>query len=233
MKTFFSLKKIFITTCLLSPIILAAQVNDSISKPTAKKDTISTSAKIDSIYTIQKTIYNEQKNNPLYNKRFGIEFNFFRLLYVKELTLSGGFSIFDLKHKAEISFPMYFQKPSSSRDLTEFTIDCHYRYFLRNTLNGFYLSAFSRYAFLSGTLGNNDFWGEQSSTTKSTENKLGLGFGLGYRIFSYKGLYWGASLSVGRYLIGKSDKFQGDFLALDDDNEFIFDIEFFKFGWAF
>jgi len=194
---------------------------------------VSTNDKIDSIYYLQKQMYGEQKNNPLFDKKLGVEFNFIRLVYMKDLTLSGGFSIFDLKNKAEISFPMYFQKPSSSKDLTAFTLDCHYRYFLRNTLNGFYLSAFTRYAYLQGTLGDNDFWGEQTSTTQSTENKVGLGFGLGYRIFSYRGLYWGTSLSFGRYLIGKSNKFQGDFISLDDDNEFIFDFELFKFGWAF
>jgi hypothetical protein len=61
----------------------------------------------------------------------------------------------------------------------------------------------------------------------------GAGVGIGYRKFSYRGLYWGASLSLGRYFIGKNDRFYGSWLSYDDDNEIIIDVEFLKFGWAF
>jgi hypothetical protein len=73
----------------------------------------------------------------------------------------------------------------------------------------------------------------QSSGIKGNESKLGIGVGLGYRIFSYRGLYWGTSISFGRYLIGKNNKFSGGFLTYDDDNQYILDIELLKFGWAF
>jgi hypothetical protein len=201
------------------------------------------SSKIDTIYILQKEIhktqkqiYSEQKNDPLFDKNQGIEFNIFRLLANDEsLSLSGSFSLFNSKSNVEIAFPVFYSNPDDPRKMEEFTIDCHYRYFLGNTLNGFYLSGFARYAHLKGYLGGTDFGNlfRETLTKKSTENKIGVGVGIGYRIFSYKGLYWGTSASFGRYIIGENNKFHGDFLNLDDDGKIIIDFELLKFGIAF
>jgi hypothetical protein len=224
MKNSMNLKAILLLIVMFCPVLLMAQ----------NKDSLSTSAKIDSIYNMQKKMYSESKNEPLSNKKYGVEINLFRLLSLgKATTFSGSFSLFDVNRKSEISFPVYYQNPQSSDDLTEFTLDCHYRYFLGNTQNGFYLSGFARYAFLHGTLGDDYMFSPETPGIKGSESKLGIGFGLGYRIFSYKGLYWGVSASFGRYIIGKSNRFSGSFLSVDDDSEFIFDVELLKFGWAF
>jgi hypothetical protein len=216
-------KTLLIAVAALLPMLLTAQV----------KDTLSTSAKIDSIFNLQKKMYSESKNEPLHNKKYGVEINLFRLLLLDEAqTFSGSISLFNVNRNAEIAFPFYFQKPKKSVDLTEFTFDCHFRYFLGNTQNGFYISGFARYAFLHGTLGSNNPF-SQSSNIAAEENKFGIGFGIGYRKFSYKGLYWGTSLSFGKYFIGENNKFYGDFLTIDDDNKYIFDWELLKFGWAF
>lgn len=220
-KTFTTIATLLVLA--LAPVTLNAQEND----------TNSSQAKIDSIYRLQQKMYSEQKNNPLYDKTYGIEANLFRLILLDNFSFSGGFSYFDKKHNAEIAFPIYYQNPKKSTDLTALTVDCHYRYFLGNTLNGFYISGFTRLAQLNGTLGYNDLFGDDTPTEKGSETKIGLGFGLGYRIFSYRGLYWGSSFSIGRYVIGKNDKFHGGFLSYDDDDEYIFDLELFKFGWAF
>jgi hypothetical protein len=195
------------------------------------------SAKIDTIYKIQKKMYKEAKNEPLTGKKFGVELNLFRILLIdKAVTLSGTFSLFNVNKRVEIAFPVYYDKPEDKYDLRTFTIDCHYRYFLGNTLNGFYLSGFVRYAYLNGYEGNNNlnlFGSENPIGNRISENKLGIGFGLGVRIFSYRGLYWGASISFGRYYIGENDRFYGHFLSWDDDAKYILDIECLKFGWAF
>jgi hypothetical protein len=224
MKTKLNINSILLLIILGNPMLLMAQ----------SKDTLSMSSKIDSIYSMQKKMYIESKNEPLGNRKYGVEINVFRILAIdKATTFSGSFSLFNVSQKSEISFPFYFQDPGEKNDLTEFTLDCHYRYFLGNTLNGFYLSGFSRLAYLHGTLGNNYFYGNTMNYPTGNEGKFGLGIGLGYRKFSYKGLYWGASLSFGRYIVGKSNRFQGGFLAADDDNDFIIDAELLKFGWAF
>lgn len=208
---------------LVLPTLLSAQ------------EALSTDAKIDSIYVLQKKMYGESKTTRLDGKKYGVELNLLRFIFIDDaFTMSGGFSMFDVNRNAEISFPVYYQNPKSDDDLTEFTLDCHYRYFLNDNQNGFYISGFTRYAYLNGTL-NNGYWIDSSTDSyeKGTENKLGLGVGIGVRIFSRKGFYWGTSLSVGRYIIGESDKFRGDFLGIDDDNEIILDFEILKFGWAF
>jgi hypothetical protein len=201
----------------------------------AQKDTISTSAKIDSIYKLQRKMYSEVKRSPLEHKTFGIELNPFRLLVIDKMsTISGGVSFFAINRNAEVAFPFYFQFPQESSDLTDYTLDCHYRYFLGNTQNGFYVSTFLRYAYLYGVLGDDYLIDDRTlSDRKGEQNKLGFGFGLGVRIFSYKGLYWGASLNFGRYFVGKNNQFKSNVLAFDDDNEYILDVELLKFGWAF
>lgn len=198
-------------------------------------DSISMSAKIDSIYELQKKMYKEQKNEPLADKKFGMEVNLFRILLIdKAVSLSGTVSFFNVNRKAELAFPIYYAKPEDTKDLRVFTLDCHFRYFLGNTQNGFYLSAIARYAYLKGYLGDNYlFQSGNSVNVPSSENKVGIGFGLGYRIFSYKGLYWGVSVGFGKYLIGENNKFYGNFLSLDDDETYFFDLELLKFGWAF
>ena len=222
------MKKIFNTLILIvlfAPILLSAQ----------SQTTLSANDKIDSIYSLQKKMYTESKTGPLSNKKYGVELNLFRLLIMDQATtVSGTFSLFDVNRQAEIAFPIYYQHAIDQNDLTEFTVDCHYRYFLGKQQNGFYLSAFTRFAYLRGTLGNN-FFGYTSTDNfqKDSEAKMGIGFGIGVRKFSYRGLYWGSSLSFGRYLIGHNERFMGSFLTLDDDAPYILDIELLKFGWAF
>ena len=145
-----------------------------------------------------------------------------------EKTFSGSFSFFNIKPRVEMSFPIYF----SNNGPRSFTLDGHYRYFLGKQTNGFYISGFSRFARLSGTF-NYDAYINNKNKTGSTY-KLGAGFGIGYRIFSKRGLYWGASISIGRYLIGDNNQYASSiFLGTNDDQKIIFDIEVFKIGYAF
>jgi len=214
----------------------------------AEDDTnLKTEEKIDSIYVLQKKIYQDVKDQPLQDKKYGVEFNFFRLLFfgsdtnMLNHTLSGTFSLFYPKKKIEIAFPFFYSDPVNKWDaeyiddknsLRQITLDCHYRKFLGNSLNKFYISGFVRYANLKGYEGS-WFDDKDSEPVVSTENKIGIGIGVGYRIFSYSGFYWGTSISLGRYIIGENGKFYGDFFWYDNDNEIIFNFEFLKFGYAF
>ncbi len=239
------MNKIFILVslaalCFVVSICGAENQKDALSSE-KKIDEIDTKTdeindKIDDVYELQKKMYKESKNEPLANKKYGVELNILRILIIKKaMTLSGGGSLFNITRQAEIAFPIYYGRPSDTLDLNSFTADCHYRYFLGNTQNGFYLSGFARYAYLSGYFGDNHIhlFDTLMVNKKSTANKIGIGIGVGYRKFSYKGLFWGTSLSFGRYFIGDNDKFYGSFLSYDDDSEYIIDFEFLKFGWAF
>ena len=93
--------------------------------------------------------------NPLPEKKFGIEFNPAYLLFASAqdaLVISGGFSLFKVRKNAEIAFPiLYFHsKRNNNSDFygTEFSTDCHYRYFLSEKQGGFYLSGGIRYTYI-------------------------------------------------------------------------------------
>ena len=199
-----------------------------------------TEEKIDSIYVLQKKVYQTVKDQPLQDKKYGVELNFFRLLFFGSATdglnhtLSGTFSLFYPKKKVEIAFPFFYSNTDEyyeDSSIRQVTLDCHYRKFLGNSLNKFYISGFVRYANLKGYEDSYWFKDKDDDPVMSAENKVGVGFGVGYRIFSYSGFYWGTSISVGRYIIGKNNKFGNS--IWDNDNEIIFNFEFLKFGYAF
>lgn len=199
--------------------------------------------KIDTVITTQKKILDVVDPEPLMGKNYGIEINPLRFLFLDEdeKSFSGSFSFFNVKPNVEISIPIFISNVSSSfsdtEDFSVFTIDGHYRYFLGKNTNGFYISGFSRFATLNGTFGDDySSFGRDRSKKSGRTYKLGGGFGLGYRVFSKSGIYWGASLSVGRYLIGDSDQYRSaNYASLSDmdDSKVIFDVEFFKIGYAF
>jgi len=208
---------------------------------------LKTEEKIDSIYVLQKKIYHTVKDQPLQDKKYGVEFNFLRLLFFGSDTdylsrsLSGTFSLFYPKKKVEIAFPFFYSNPKIEWDdyyygdnesVRQILIDCHYRKFLGNSLNKFYIAGFIRYANLNGYK-DSYYEDNDDELKKSTEHKIGLGISVGYRIFSYSGFYWGMSVNVGKYFIGENNIFRDQFLYSDNDSEVIFNIEFFKFGYAF
>lgn len=188
-------------------------------------------------------------DQPLGARQQGIEFNLFRLLLWDEgeKALSGTYSRFYADDNVEIAIPFMYSsgrqhsyafgsagQPSGFAtvgDLESYTVDMHYRKYLGHRLDGFYLSGFTRVAHLNGALEQN----VNEPYRTDSETKLGVGVGIGYRIFSRSGLYWGMSLNVGRYLTGDSDVFEdSDSASADiDDSSIIVDIEFFKFGYAF
>ncbi len=229
------------STLVLLTLLAIAPAGPVVHAQEQPGDTLSTEAKIDSVYQLQKQIYREIRNEPLAGKKLGVEFNFIRALIIEEdVTLSGGFSLFDVDHNAEIAFPFYYANPGDWKNLYEITLDCHYRYFLGNTRNGFYLSGFTRFAYLEGYEEQSQvpFWDEpELAEIRTSQIKIGIGVGLGYRKFSYKGLYWGCSFSFGRYLAGRNNIFFSDWDNIasfnNDDGKYIFDIELLKFGWAF
>jgi len=237
---------------LLSPCLVLAQENDE-TENTKTLERIE--KKIDAITAQSNNSTHINIEQPLGARTQGFEFNYFRLLTLgsEEKTLSGTYSFFNTQNNTEIAIPFMLSSAEHSsyygydisnnnKDLTSFTIDVHYRKYLGHRLDGFYLSAFARTAYLNGLKRSNESYYYSSSepysfTPKHTgsEVKFGVGFGIGYRIISDSGYYWGTSLSVGRYLVGDSQVFddaEGISANLDDE-EFIINIELLKFGFAF
>lgn len=206
---------------------------------------ISDSQKLDSLLAGQKKILENVADEPLAGKTIGVEVNPFRLITLgttKSTSLSGSVSLFNVVRSAEIQIPIYYMSsPDEDDDIYKdafslLTADMHYRQFLGRTQNGFFLSGFGRLARLEGYQGKwlDGIFGDSTIEDKRTSLlKFGAGVGLGYRIFSHRGLYWGSSISLGRYFNGGENRFRGGFGSMYDDGEIIVDIELFKFGWAF
>jgi hypothetical protein len=189
--------------------------------------------KLDSIQSFQKRAYNEQKaiQNPLANKKYGIEINPVRVIaFGFYPTLSGSFSLFGINRNSELAFPVLFQFQNAILN-QKLKVDFHYRYFLSTTQNGFYLSAFVRYQHSNEALLN-----ILTLTTSHIQvDRIGLGVGLGFRVFSNKGPYWGCSLIFGKF-ITPNPTITSNSSTLDISNLFsnyILDLECLKVGYAF
>ncbi|HLP16219.1 MAG TPA: hypothetical protein VK470_08180, partial [Bacteroidota bacterium] len=148
----------------------------------------------------------------------------------------GGLSLFAIDRHAEIAMPTFFQSGapdiSDGTDLKLFNQDLIYRKFLGRHQDGFYLEGGMRYTYIKGEL-ENGLFGLSIGSTHSptvTTNKLGAMFGIGYRYFSYSGLYWGASFKYGAYFSADDRDIKHVFM---DDTKSIIDFEIMKFGVAF
>ena len=179
------------------------------------------------------TVYVQAESLPLEGREFGVEFNIPRLLTYSESwkSVSGTFSYFNHEDKVEIALPWsmaFFTDREGLADEEHFDVsnlDIHYRKFLGEEMNGFYLSGFARASYLNGLLENEDKYDKTM--------KLGVGVGLGYRVFpSTQRHYWGVGLIVGRYITGENELYREVGLGIED-MPIIVDIEFLKFGYAF
>ncbi len=207
--------------------------------------------KIDKLDEQNQQIKESVHDSLLGERKHGVEFNFFRILIFGEdgqRSLSGGYSYFDHKNKVEIAVPWIYHNDNhedyyeaiSDEKLLSVNVGLHYRKYLSHRLSGFYISGFARMNHMKGVEDNSyGFYyydvSPPESIEKTSETKLGLGVGIGYRAFSSDGFYWGVSLNVGRYIVGETDVFESTdtgFAELDD-NEIIVDIELLKFGYAF
>lgn len=185
-------------------------------------------------------------------RKNGVEFNFPRFLtYTKDwMSMSGTYSRFNHQRKTEIAFPWLVAKYGRGDEaLTTKTIDLHYRQFLDDELNGFYLSAFTRLGHFKGKVYKEEDT-RQTSTSPGGEYsepdtedyskfRVGIGVGLGVRLFPQnKRMYWGSGLIIGRYLDLDENKFINDgdssFAGpFAESSSIIIDLELLKFGYAF
>jgi hypothetical protein len=222
---------ILMLTFVLLPLITKAQDTTSNSKI----DTILSNSK--KILDLQQKTYNEVAQEPLANKHFGIELSPASLLVASAndiLLLSGGFSLFAVDRHAEIAFPFFYQSGAGKKEnypLTLLTLDAAYRRFLGRHQDGFYLSAGTRYTYIKGEEGTTFllFTLDTPGATITT-SKMGLYFGIGYRYFSVSGLYWGTSISYGRYFSNDERDIKG---VTFDDTKILLDVEILKFGISF
>lgn len=223
------------TLFLRSASALSLCVVAAFSQETAPSDTTSQGRrieqKLDAIHDDVRVLRSEVVESPLGNRKWGIEFNPARpLVFAGDaLSLSGGVSNFSWNREAEVAFPFVLWIFSDDQG-SIYTQDVHYRHFLSGRQRGFYVGGYARYQYAhygQVTFTNN-------AEPKRSINRGGLAFELGGRVFSRSGLYWGWSVSLGRYIVGDeldTDGFPNNpFLWTGD---LILDVEVLKLGFAF
>ncbi|MDH4275867.1 MAG: hypothetical protein OEW08_12595 [Gammaproteobacteria bacterium] len=233
--------QISLLSILLTALVSGANAEDTAAQAPATDSTKLEviDKKLDNVIVKQDQIYRKVENDPLKGKRFGVEANFVRVFAPTEKDLSsfsGGFSYFDANRVLEISVPFFTETRlgSTKSSYTVNNLDVHVRKFLGETINGFYLSAFARGTHQKGRtrVESASSFGYTFTEPGAIDSdiKFGFGVGLGYRIFSKSGLYWGTGLISGRYISGGEQRYYSSGL---DDTRYIVDFEFFKFGYAF
>ena len=190
-------------------------------------------ARVDSVIANQERILANQEailadtgSEPLAGKTFGVEFNPAMALGSLGgsdfIYLAGGASFFGISRSAEVAVPVLYYGTS---EFNYFGVSGRYRKFLGRHQKGFFLSG--GVSFRSVNTEIYDF--DTDTTTDDSFRNVGVSFGLGYRIFSHSGFYWGTSLSVGRYF-GDSDEVDS---GLVSGGSLLIDFEILKFGYAF
>lgn len=177
--------------------------------------------------------------SPISSKTFGIELNPFWLLYAGDnefegTHLTGGVQLFSIDRNAEISIPFIIH---DAKSFSEYSLDLNYKRFLAKTQHGFFINAFTRISKIEANVLTGSFSLDEGSSIESSQfndTRLGLGFGLGYRVYSEFGLYWGFGIGLGKFFIYEEPEDEMfDLGIFNSTSNFIFDIELMKFGFAF
>ena len=162
--------------------------------------------------------------DPTANRTIGFMFNpIASITYTAGLRLIGGISYFPKNTKNEFSINYNYEKESDDDDY-HLRIDVLNRfYFDRKYRKGFHVLTGLRYASYESSDGS--FFNFDYDHETHEASMLGLGFGIGYRIFNKNGWYWGTSLYLGR-------NFMVDSTQDDESNTYMF-MELFKIGYLF
>ena len=177
-----------------------------------------------------RTLHSDLVESPISSREWGVEFSPLGLLWAgRSLSLAGTVSNFSWNRSAEIAFPIYFHTETGDEGTRILSIDAQYRRFLGSAQRGFYLSGFARYQ--NARYGTFDYLAERN--TIKTLNRMGIGFGIGSRIFSHSRFYWGWNISLGRFIVGNQigEYDYPDNLSLLRDG-LIVDLELLKIGFA-
>ena len=211
----------FVTSLVFSFCIMGLIFSDT--KEQITTDSLAVLIQSGNEKVLDEVIYED----PTENKSLGIMFNpIAPIMYKEGLRLRGGFAYFPKDSKNELSLNYIYRSESDNNDY-RLNIDALNRfYFDRKYRKGFHIIFGGRYTVYREKL---NFFGYTVEdlvgyeTESIVGRKLGLSFGVGYRVFNPDGFYWGASCYIGRHIFASER---------DDDNPYI-EMEFLKIGYLF
>ena len=132
-------------------------------------------------------------------------------------------NLWDIDHTAEINIPIQFGKnpyffDEEDIDVSYFSSGVNYRRFFNTKQQGFFASVGWQFERANVSNAHDKIHGSTNSIL----------FGMGYRLISENGLFWGFSLSAGRKW-GEISDLSGDSIS---GSGLALDIDLFKFGYA-
>ena len=174
--------------------------------------------------------------NPKYN--YGFELNPGLILYAlneEAAVVSAGFSMYPKNRKTEITIPITYEYSKDGSWFGSYkygqsiNLGLHYRRYLTGKVGGIYTSVGLRYNY--AYLKTENYYEDDKTRII---NRLGIGFGAGYRIYSDDRLYWGIGVLIGGYYIGRdiSDTMNISTIFTREESAFI-KIQLLKVGFAF
>jgi hypothetical protein len=177
--------------------------------------------------------------NPKYH--FGVELNPGLILYArgqKSTVVSAGFSYFPKNRKSELTIPIVYEYSKNGKWFhydfgKSINLELHYRKFLPGKVGGIYSDMGIKYNY-AYSKPSNDYEYSEPIEPKSMR-RLGLGCGVGYRIFSDDRFYWGIGIFIGSYFLGQDiDNNTGisSIFFTSDERSFL-TFQLLKVGYAF
>jgi hypothetical protein len=171
-----------------------------------------------------------QFKDPLENKNYGIEINPIWLLASipgLHLIIDGGFSLFNVDRKAEITFQIGYSSSKGSPSILSH-LDLIYRHFEGKYQGGFYISGGIRYMYIHAK--RLEERRPDLLLKYYTNRNVGVMIGFGFRHFSHSGFYYGFGFELGTYFLNHDSMLEGAGFA---DIGMIVDIDILKIGFAF
>ncbi len=219
-------RRVNIYFCDFSPMV-------PLQKGTLKKNTIIPPLDLSDVIA-----ESDAARNPLENKNYGIEINPIWLLASipgSHLIIDGGFSLFNVDRKAEVTFQTEYKSDKESQFIL-WNQDLVYRHYGGGDQGGFYISGGIRYMYIHAQrIAEYYSLTEQSLhpnllSKYFTNRNVGLMIGFGYRHFSHSGFYYGFGFELGIYFLNHDSMLNGAGFA---DIGMIVDVEILKIGIAF
>jgi|GEM_PF-1359166 len=158
----------------------------------------------------------------------------------KATIISAGFSWFPANSDVEITIPVLIQHTNKNElyDPEEYigstiTVDVRYRKYLMGKVGGIYNSLGLTYQYLDLTYDSDDTGPAFYDIQHFVANKIGVGAGAGYRIFSDANFNWTIGIFLGRYIyMDRSNESLLGAPIFEFESSGILRVQILKFGFA-
>ncbi len=184
----------------------------------------------------------QESDTSFHRYNYGLEINPAAALVgsaYESMLLYAGVNILNYKRDVELAFPITFWQEFKDNRNTILNIDAQYRWFMKDKQEGLFSIFGVRISYFTHEdqyydyipLSNEYYFHDKQIDFL----KFGVCFGMGYRYYSPKGIYWGFAIYIGRYLnnVDNGHDKEFDMFFINTGKRTFLEVEFLKFGYAF